>query len=436
MTLNRTQAPATAFNENLDFLKAETTELSNGIPLHRIKQGDQKLMRLQFVFPAGRVYSSNPVLPAAVNDLLQEGTQRKTGAELAELFESKGAFLESELQADTAGLNLYALCGESHLSDLKTLLLLIKEIILESNFPKDEFIQYQKLKLQEFQLNSRKVSFVAKNHFSPFLLGENHPYANFVEVVDFQKMQRKDLLYFYEKQYRLDAMELYLAGGFNDPVVELIEEVFAAEPSVKKMLPDFPAVEAAVKEQSGANEKYLPMEGALQSAIRIGSCVIGKQDPDFVPLYAANAILGGYFGSRLMSNIREDKGYTYGIGSQLVVHRRAAYFILATEVGAKHTKKALHEIFVEINRLAEELVGDAELQLVKNYLRGKMLRSFDGAFAAMDRFRSLRNLGLDYTYYQNFFKGLSQVDSEAIQFVSKKYLNENQLKIVVAGKKN
>ena len=150
---------------------------------------------------------------------------------------------------------------------------------------------------------------------------------------------------------------------------------------------------------SGANkEEFIEVENALQSAIMMGNEAIAKSHPDYVPLYVANAVLGGYFGSRLMNNIREEKGYSYGIGSYLISNKHLNYLLITTEVGVKHTASAVEEIKKEIERLQNELVGENELRRVKNYLKGKLLRMFDGVFPSMDRFLSARVLGIEYAF--------------------------------------
>ena len=436
MKLNRKIPPKITLSEDVDFLQAETEQLSNGMLLHKIERSYPEVMRLQLVFPAGRVHQSKALVAEAANQLLVEGTKNRTESEIAELIENKGAFIDCELDADTAWITLYCLNGKQHLKKVEELLLLLKEIAFEADFPEKQFLQYKRLKQQEFSVDAQKVAFLAKNNFSPFLLGENHPYVNHLQMKDFAALQREDVLNFYRDNYLHAIPELFLAGHISSELLALIDQLFGQihlQKSSKEKNQKAVFTKNAVKESS--REKCIPLENAMQSAIRMGKLCVGKQHPDFIPLFVANAILGGYFGSRLMSNIREDKGYTYGIGSALIVHREMAYFVLATEVGAELSQKTLQEIGVELRKMSEELVEENELRLVKNYLRGNLLRSFDGAFAAMDRFRSLRKLNLDEGFYTDLFQGIKAVNAEQIRQISQKYLAENEMKVVVVGKK-
>lgn len=152
-------------------------------------------------------------------------------------------------------------------------------------------------------------------------------------------------------------------------------------------------------------------------------------------MYVLSNILGGYFGSRLMSNIREDKGYTYGIGSGVVSHLNNGYFFIATETGAEVTEKAIDEIYFEIKRMRNEIVPIEELQLVKNYLLGRFMRSFDGPFALADRLKGVLYYDIGYEYYERFVNTIKEITPEQLQDLANSYLAQEELTEVVVGKK-
>ena len=184
------------------------------------------------------------------------------------------------------------------------------------------------------------------------------------------------------------------------------------------------------------NIQLINKEESLQSGIRIGKLLIPKTHKDFPKLFLLNTILGGYFGSRLMTNIREDKGYTYGIGSGLSSNKKESTFFISTEVGSDYTKATVTEIEKEIEKLQKQLVSEKELDLVKNYLFGSFMRNFDGAFEAIDRFKAINELGMDYNYYEFLFSEIKTANSESIRETAKKYFNFDNMVKVVAGKLN
>ena len=148
-----------------------------------------------------------------------------------------------------------------------------------------------------------------------------------------------------------------------------------------------------------------------------------------------NLILGGYFGSRLMQNIREDKGYTYGINSIMISHLKDGHFTIVTEVGAEVCKAAVEEIFIEIQRLKKELVSEEELTLVKNYISGEMLRNLDSPFALSDGLRGNLPFGLDNTYFAKFIKDLKVVTAEKVLELANTYLKTEDLYLIISGPK-
>jgi predicted Zn-dependent peptidase len=158
-----------------------------------------------------------------------------------------------------------------------------------------------------------------------------------------------------------------------------------------------------------------------------------RKHPDFIPFTILNTVLGEYFGSRLMSNLREDKGYTYGVNSMVSEYQNIGYFLIATDVAAEHVDSALKEIRFEIEKLQTELIEQEELDLVKNYLLGQLLKSADGPYAMTDLYVHLQSFGLEVDYYNRYIHEINEITSEELQDCAKKYLNWDDLTIVTAG---
>ena len=426
MILDRKTPPKIKAAEKYDFLKAATKTCSNGLLIHSINHGEQEVIRLQFVLDAGSVYQSKPLLAAATNQLLLEGTLKRSSQEIANYFENRGAFVQTELEADKGLLNVYCLT-----KNLAELLPVIHEVLYTANFPEEEVESFRSIQKQNFMVNSQKVSFMAKNSFLTALFGEDNPYASKVVAEDYDKISRDEIVDFYTRYYKNGKLSIFASGKVEAETLDLLERVFGKEER-KESIP-LKAI-SSEEPKDGQKEFLLPKANALQSAIRLGKPIISKHHPDFPALFFTNTILGGYFGSRLMSNIREDKGYTYGIGSGLVSYRSAAYFLISTEVGAELTQATLQEIEKEVKLLQTALVGERELSLVKNYLRGSILKNFDGAFAAMDRFRSLETLELDYNYYTQLMSEIQKIEADKVQEMAKKYLEFESFIKIIAGK--
>lgn len=175
------------------------------------------------------------------------------------------------------------------------------------------------------------------------------------------------------------------------------------------------------------------MDNKLQASLRIGQLSIGRNHPDYHFVSITNTLLGGYFGSRLMRNIRQDKGFTYGINSAVVALMKATYFFITTQVGKEVKDDALNEIYHELRQLRATQVHDNELTMLKNYISAGFLRSFDGPFMQMERFREMHLFGLAYDHYESFLPLLNRITSSDIQATAEKYFHEKNMTELVVG---
>lgn len=423
--MNRSLAPEISLIESFEYLKAERLAQIQQLPTFYIGGSEEAVVKVELLFEGGYQYQTKPLQASAVNALLLEGSKGKSAKAIAEFFENRGAFLDTSLHADYVSVQLHCLSRQ-----LEELLPYLLEMLQTAIFPEEELEDWLHRKKQKFAINQEKVSYLAKNAFVDAFFGAGHPYNNAVNAESFDSLTQADLFAFYEQQYRKKPFTVLLSGQLSEAQLKgiaqhLSQYDFGAASQAKLTFPELKA-----------NKELLQVEkaGATQSAIKMGKPMPNKGHADFPALFFANTILGGYFGSRLMSNLREDKGYTYGIGSGLIANRAMAYFVLSTEVGAEHTQSALAEIEKEMRRLAEEPIAADELETVKQYLQGSLMRNFDGPFAAMDRFKSLYVLGLDYAYYESLIHDFKAMTAERLLQTFQQYYQFNDLSKVVAGK--
>ena len=423
--IDRSIAPKQNPIEKIEFTKAQTHVFSSGMKCHSVVQEDCKVVKLEIEFEAGSKFQNKPIIAAMVNSLLLEGSTNYSAFEIASFFDNEGAFLETSCGADKASIVLH--CLES---SIPKLLPYLKEVLTTAVFPQEEVDNYLEINVQRLQVNQQKVDWVARNEFMHALVGKKHSYSWKVELDHYSDVVREDIVSFYEKHYKLSSFEIYVCGKVTDEVLGTLEHVF------NQKLPSQinPDVFSGAIEESSKGLNNILLDGAIQTAIRLGAVTINRKHEDFPALFVANTILGGYFGSRLMSNIREDKGYTYGIGSGILHLNHLSYFVISTEVGAEVTSLTLKEIEIEMNKLQSELVLDEELDLVKNYILGNIMKGFDGSFSAMSRFKMLNHQGLVYDYYENLIRKIKAMDAEKIQNVAIKYLDYSQLTKIIVGK--
>ncbi len=424
--LNRTEPPHSLPLDEGHFGQPECVELHNGIKIWHLNSGSQEVVRLEFVFHAGTVHDTNPLTATLCSSLLQEGTSKRNSAQISEAIDCYGAFLEMEADKDFAYVTLYALKRY-----YKHTLPIVLELIQDSIFPQKEFSQMLQNYEQKFRVNIQKVSFLASRGFQKAVF-DGSPYGNIAESESFTQVSLNHIKDFSRKHYSLERCHVMLSGFIDSEVLDAtIGSLSGVEVKANFFNPD-----TNTNSKVSSSAKYwIEKEDALQSAIRIGRRMFTRSHPDFFGMKVLCTVLGGYFGSRLMSNIREDKGYTYGIGAGLMAYRSDGWFYISTEVGTDVTQNALKEIYIEMSRLRSELIPEEELTLVKNYLNGQLLKSFDGPFEQMDRFKTIAFMGGSTSYYENYRHTINTITSEELNTLANRWLQEKDLIELVAGKK-
>jgi predicted Zn-dependent peptidase len=426
-TINRKKSPAFKTIEKIAMIKASEQHLRNKIPVYSINAGTQELIKIEFLFSAGMYQQEVPLQATTVNAMLEEGTSKLNASQIADSIDYYGAFLETGVSQDHASIVLYTL--NKH---LKSTLPIVEQIIKDSVFPQQELDTHIRNKKQTFLVNNQKVGNVARKHFTELLFGEYHPYGINVKETDFDFVKRTHLNDFYSRFYRANNCKIILAGKVDDGVLNLLDDYFGGNDWIA--INDL-TTKAKKIITSKVSEHLILKEDALQSAIRIGKVLFNKTHSDFQSLQVLNTVFGGYFGSRLMSNIREDKGYTYGIGSGVVSLQNSGYFFISTEVGVEVCQNTINEIYFEMNRLREELVPEEELQLVKNYLLGMCLRSVDGPFALAESFKGIMEYNLGYNYFDQYIATIRNVSASQLRDLANSYFDKNSMIELVVGKK-
>lgn len=425
---NRMNAPELGKPLSLSIKAPEKMVLGNGVPVYLIRDEEQEVTRLDVVFNAGNALQDQKLQANAVNKLISEGTQNHTALEIAGIIDFYGAYLDPFISKDKAGITLIALTKY-----YDKLLSLLAEILTKASFQENEIALYEERKKQNFLVNIQKVSYRASLEFNKLMFGENSPYGQVLSESDFGKLQQEHVLDFYEKYYRPQNAYLVISGKITKELLEKLQVVLG---DLWKKEDRTVALKNNFTEPVSRNFNFLEKENALQSALRIGITTLNRHHPDYPKLSLLNTVFGGYFGSRLMSSLREDKGYTYGVNSFIQNYRHANYLAIATEVNADHTASAIREIKHQMEILSQETLSREELTVVKNYVYGSYLRYFDGPFSLADRFMKSLELDMEFSIYKKELDEMMQITPEELLGIARKYLNFENMKILVVGKIN
>lgn len=422
--LNRSLTPAYKQVNDINFIAPENKQLSNGIQVYTFNAGQKELVRVEFIFDNVNWDQNKPLQAVTVNSLINNGTTSLLAKEIAERIDYYGAFLQTDYGADHITITLYSL--SKHLSSV---LPIVKAILTESSFPQQELDIFVKNQKQKLQVNLQKNDFLARKTFAHAIFGDT-AYGSDISMDDYDALKREDLISYFQAAFKPENCIIIAAGKFAGQEFALLDEFFGKEwinqsPSARNKFSYL---------QTGGSKIVIDKPDSVQSAIRMGKLAINRSHQDFPAFQVLNTMLGGYFGSRLMANIREDKGYTYGIGSGAASLKHAGYFFIATEVGADVCQNALIEIYKEIEGLRTEKVGDEELDLVRNYMLGSLLGSLENIFSHADKFKNLHFSNLGYDYYSNYIHTVKNISAGEIQKIAQTYLTTSSFVEVVVGK--
>jgi predicted Zn-dependent peptidase len=416
--LNRSIAPpiTDAVNFHLELKPYEKFTLDNGVPVYAINAGAEEVMSVEIVFFAGNSFEEKNVVAAATNFLLKNGTSKKKAFQINEHFEYYGSFLNRACYNETSTLTLH--CLNKHIAEL---LPVVEELITDSIFPEEELAIFKQNQKQRLSVSLKKSEFVAGRLIDSYLYGEKHPYGKYTSHAEYDALNREELISFYNKYYKNGSCVIFTAGKLPPGLFELLNKYFGNLSFGNNF--QKPLHQISSTKKPGEKFRITNDENGVQGSIRIAREFPNRHHPDFLKVMVLNNIFGGYFGSRLMANIREDKGYTYGIHSFLQDHIQQSGWMVSTEVGKDVCEAAIGEVYKEMKRLQDDPVGDDEMQLVRNYMMGSILGDLDGPFHIIARWKNYVLNDLNGDYFYNAINTIRTVSPEELQQLAKKYLN-------------
>ena len=425
MTLNRETPPALHTIDSIGITQPNSVLTTSGKVIYTLPAQTHSILRIDALFKAGKRYSQNPSVPVLANSLLNKGTISFSSKEIAEKLDFYGVYIESNVGNDYARVSFYMLD-----KFFEQVFPVIQEILQKPVYPKDELELVVKKAKQKLKISKEKVKVLASREFMSTLY-KGHPYGVLTEEDNYDAVTVKHLKEFHKEFYKNAEVLLVLSGKVSDRVIQTVGDWYDAS-----AYHDFkPIVTNKEVEFETAQRRVCKTKSdASQTALKIGGQTISKSHRDYTALVFVNTILGGYFGSRLIRNIREEKGYTYGIYSSVLSMVDASALIISSEVNARYTQQAIEEVFKEIRKLQTEKVSDEELQLVRNYMTGSLLQQFDGSFSLAENFINLQKFNLDYRYYTRLIKTINTITKDEIIRIANTYFDEEKLLTVAVGK--
>lgn len=427
MQLDRTLAPPFRVIQRIHIPEAESSTLDNGIPLHVINIGEQPVVRLECIFDAGTWYETTPGTSLFTIKMLPEGTSQRTSAEINEAFDRVGAFTDMSHSFDHLGIVVY--CLSRH---LPTVLPLVQELISEATFPDKEWEDLRNITLQTHRVNWEKTAYRATVEFRKQLFGDEHPYGRSRSEENISSLPKEAAFLHYQQLIQHSPFRIILSGQVGTDDINAVNKYLGQRTSLR---PNGETSTGFSLPEITERTSLIERTDSLQSSIRFGKRLFTRKHPDYFKMLVTNEILGGYFGSRLMKNIREEKGLTYGISSNMPSLRQEGYFLIGTDVKKEFTQQTLDEIRKEISTLQTTPVGAEELQTVKNFMAGEFAGSLNTAFDIADRQKILIMEGLSADFFDRYIEQIHATTAEDVMEMAQKHLAlDTMTEVVVGGK--
>lgn len=423
MNLDRSTAPEFQIPKEISFPKPSIRTLSNGVPIYFIPTPEIDAIKLEISSDLDSLDKNHikKLVPSFALQMVMEGTKSKNAAELDDFFDTYATEVEPSVGFEHQGISL--LTTKKHFN---TVLPVFRELLTEAVFPEKELVKRKKQKALSISIHKEQNGHRASSLFRKALFGEHHPFGQIVEESDVDLFEREDLVEYYENDLWTNP-EVFLTGNIGENELNAIAQALGNLPvrfTTKTRGDDFENHHDSVREEK---------EKSVQSSIRIGCHMIPKTHPDYHHLLIFNTILGGYFGCRLIKNIREDKGYTYGISSSLGGLKSADYWVVMADVIKEFSDKVIEEVYHEIDTLSRLPVPHDEMETVRNYMVGKLLTQFSSSFDLIGRFKSIHQAGLDFSFFQAQLDHILSFNQEDIMVVGKKYFNRKNMVEVTVG---
>lgn len=428
MKINRQEPPINHPVNDVSYIAPETFLFDNGLQLFTFHSASQDLLRLEFVFENYVDGNDSTTLNSVLFPMMKEGTNEYLSAEIAEVIDFYGGFFIPEYGMDYSSLTIYI--PQKYLGEI---LPVIYSVLTDSVFPEQELETFIHNGKQRLLVALEKNSTLARKYLFENTFGDNR-YGKIIDVEALDDIKQNHLMQLYKDQIVPQNCTLFVAGNITTEVLGSLKSYFGSDWDNSS---DSFVYQSKTPSFVKTNGLFYAEErnNAVQSSIRLGVRTIDRSHSDFPAFQFLNTVLGGYFGSRLMRNIREEKGYSYGVQTSLSSLKHSGLFMIATDVGMDFTEDTVRQIDFEIERLRNDVIQREELELVRNYILGSILGSIESIFSHADKFKNVYFSGLGLDYYKYYSDQINSMTPEKLRDLAIKYLHFDQLNKVIVGKK-
>ena len=423
----RTSPPALAPERRVQWPKRAVRQLSNGMQVVLAESRTFPKISAHLYFRSGNAVVARraPGLAEITATVVRTGTASRPSRQIEEDLRRMGAGLGTHAGADSSSISA---AGLAEFSD--GILDLMADLARNASFPEDEFERERRQRLEELKIERTTPGFLASERLRHVLFGA-HPYAVVAPTEEQVATFRRDQLEgFYHQHYVPPDALLIIVGDFStDAMSEQVEKVFGGWKAPQPVPPASPEP----PHQSGRQVHLVRMPGTVQTQVLLGNLAITRRDPDWYRLILANSIYGGAFHSRLVLNIREQKGYTYSPGSGVNALRQQGYFTVRAAVRNDVVAATLTEIFYEMDRIRSVPVTPEELDSARSFLTGVFSLGVATQDGLLNQLSTVYLDQLPENYLETYRERIRQLTADDVLAAARRHFDSANAQIVLVG---
>ncbi len=421
--IDRSKAPEVTQFPNITLEMPVAEKLPNGMELMLVNYGEADVCQVDFYVGGGYFEQPKRFLTFFESVLLSGGSSNYTAEDVAEQLDFYGASMTTGVCDHSLKVSL-----KTANKNLPNVLPVFYDCITTPKYLQTELDKRRDKYVADNTVSFERVSLMAAAKITEMLYGKNHPLTIEPNASLSYDLTVEDLQNFHSEHFAPGNSKLVVSGRVTEVELNQIKSCF----SQWGPKPFKANAEWYVNPQEVRTE-IVQKDGAIQTAVAIAIDAVPREHEDYIPLRILATVLGGYFGSRLMMNIREDKGYTYGISAYLSGRGESGYLGISTECGAQYTYLVLDEIKKEMKLLREELISEEELDVVRSHMLSSLVKYLDNAFSIADYVELVLCNGVYPEYFNQQVLKIKSVTPEELQKIAQKYLVEEKMRIVLAG---
>ncbi|NOT36754.1 MAG: insulinase family protein [Saprospiraceae bacterium] len=405
---------------NIRFPEYEIITSQQGIEVYTIYSDAYDLNYIEFVFENGRLSESKKLSSRICAHQMLEGSKKQTQKEIAEFFDYYGCNYQIISDMDFSLISLNVL--DKFFEKVAHYLL---EQIYSAEFPKAQLEKGKSSLYSQLQHQLTEPDFVSYRELSASIFGNENIYGYNTTEELIKNIESSDLQNYRKNNFTSDKLKVFYTGKRRSQ--SFWDELLSIVPGGNDLHVQY------ISEKNLPLKKHIAMENCAQVSLKMGKRLFEKTHDDYFDFYFLNTLLGDYFGSRLMSVIREEHGLCYDIHSTLDAQLKDGIFYISAELNAEKVKKAIQLIQSELQKISSQVIDKNEMEMVRNYLHGHILRLIDGPYNSILLLKILITEFEDVHAFEKLLQSIHYISDERIRQLSKKYLNPDEMTIVTAG---